>query len=153
MDSTNSKKKGARKKTPSPRRDGREAAVQFLYGHDIQGETEFSDELMDQFWELRLAKPIAREFAKELVQGVSANLTAIDSAIESSLENYSFSRLTNVERSILRLGAFEILFTNETPHQVAINEGIEIAKRLGNEDSPGFVNGILDRVFRNHNDT
>ncbi len=148
MDSSGSRKKKTKKKAPSPRRDGREAAVQFLYGTEIQKELEVTDEQLDEFWELRLTKPFAREFAAELVKGIAKELPLIDEAIKDSLENYSFGRLANVDRNILRLGAYEILFADHIPAQAAINEAIEVAKRLGNEDSPAFINGILDRILQ-----
>ncbi|MAB76896.1 MAG: hypothetical protein CMO47_10630, partial [Verrucomicrobiales bacterium] len=103
MDSANSRKKNSKKKAPSPRRDGREAAVQFLYGNEIQGETEITDGKLHEFWELRLTKTFARDFAAELVKGIARELPLIDEAIEDSLENYSFGRLANVDRNILRL--------------------------------------------------
>ena len=150
MDSSSSRKKKTQQKTPSPRRDGREAAVQFLYGTKIQKELEITDEQLDEFWELRSAKPFAREFAAELVKGIAEELPLVDEAIRDSLENYSFGRLANVDRNILRLGAYEILFADHIPAQAAINEAIEVAKRLGNEDSPAFINGILDRILQTH---
>jgi len=122
--------------------------VQFLYGTEIQKELEVTDERLDEFWELRLTKPFAREFAAELVKGIAKELPLIDEAIKDSLENYSFGRLANVDRNILRLGAYEIFFADHIPAQAAINEAIEVAKRLGNEDSPAFVNGILDRILQ-----
>jgi N utilization substance protein B len=148
MDSSGSSKKKPKKKAPSPRRDGREAAVQYLYGNDIQGDIDYSDEKFAEFWELRLAKSFAREFATELVLGVRNYQSKIDSAIRQTLENFAFQRLTAVDRNILRLGVYEILFSDHIPAQAAINEAIEIAKRFGGEDSPKFVNGILDKIYR-----
>ncbi|NLT71193.1 MAG: transcription antitermination factor NusB [Verrucomicrobiaceae bacterium] len=148
MDSSNSRAKTARKKAPSPRRDGREAALQFLYGNDIQGILDGSPEAIAAFWKLRDAKPAVREFATELIAGVMEHLSQIDSAIRNQLENFSFQRLTAVDRNILRLGAFEILHANYIPPQAAINEAIEIAKRFGSDDSARFVNGILDKILK-----
>ena len=148
MDSSNSREQTTKKKAPSPRRDGREAAVQFLYANDIQGIIDYSPEKLDDFWELRDAKPFVREFAAELIVGVLENLTGIDAAIRNQLENFSFQRLAAVDRNILRLGAFEILHANHIPPQAAINEAIEIAKRFGTDDSARFVNGILDKILK-----
>lgn len=146
MDSPNPKKK-TKKKPPSPRRDGREAAVQYLYGNDVQGEVDFSSDSMEEFWELRLAKDVAREFATQLILGVRDQAPKIDGAIRSTLENFAFHRLTPVDRNILRVGTFEVLFADYIPAQAAINEAVEIAKRFGGEDSPKFINGILDRIY------
>ncbi len=122
--------------------------MQFLYGTEIQGEFDVTDEQLTEFWELRLTKSFARDFASELVKGIAKELPLIDEAIRDCLENYNFGRLANVDRNILRVGAYEILFADYIPPQAAINEAIEVAKRLGNEDSPSFVNGILDRILQ-----
>ena len=150
MDSANSRKKNSKKKAPSPRRDGREAAVQFLYGNEIQGDTGITDRKMEEFWELRLTKTVARKFATELVKGIARELPRIDETIKNSLENYSYGRLANVDRNILRLATYEIIFADHIPGQAAINEAIEVAKRLSSEDSPSFINGILDRILQVH---
>lgn len=146
MDSPDSKKKTRKK--PSPRRDGREAAVQYLYGNDVQGEIDFSSEALDRFWQLRLAREPAREFATGLILGVRDHAADLDAAIRERLENFAFQRLTPVDRNILRVGAFEILYADHIPAEAAINEAVEIAKRFGGEESPRFINGILDRIFR-----
>ncbi|MEM1441476.1 MAG: transcription antitermination factor NusB [Verrucomicrobiota bacterium] len=150
MDSPDSPKKKTKKKPPSPRRDGREAAVQYLYGHDLQGEVDFSDEALEAFWELRLAKPAAQDFAITIIAGVRDHLPDLDDAIRATLENFAFQRLTPVDRNILRVGAYEVLFADEIPWQVAINEAVEVAKRFGGEESPGFINGILDTLRQTH---
>lgn len=147
MDSKDSRKSKPKKKAPSPRRDGREAVVQYLYGNDIQSEVDFSPEKIEEFWEIRLARQFAKDFAGELLLGIRDRLTEIDATIREHLENYSFHRLTAIDRSILRLGTYEILFADYIPAQAAINEAIEIAKRFGTEDSPKFVNGILDAIL------
>ncbi|HRQ89566.1 MAG TPA: transcription antitermination factor NusB, partial [Bacteroidia bacterium] len=137
-----------KKKAPSPRRDGREAAVQFLYGHEAQGELDTSAKTFERFWTLRDAKAPVREFAEQIVRGFAAHADEIDETIRRHLENYSFQRLSAVDRNILRVGAYEILHATHIPAQAAINEAIEIAKRFGSEDSAGFVNGVLDRILK-----
>ena len=139
----------SKKKKPSPRRDGREAAVQFLFGHDVQESSEVEASDIKKFWELRHAKDFARDFATELIQGTLANLSEIDETIRSVLENYKLHRLTLVDRNILRLGVYEMCFSDHIPPPAALNEAIEIAKRFGTEDSPRFVNGILDKILKN----
>lgn len=151
MDSPPPRDLKPKKKAPSPRRDGREAAVQFLYGNEVQGTVEVTPEKLAAFWELRDARPVVREFAEELIRGVTDHAGEIDSAIRTQLENYSLQRLAAVDRNILRLGAYEVLFSSHIPPQAAINEAIEIAKRFGTEDSPRFVNGILDRILKGGN--
>jgi N utilization substance protein B len=122
--------------------------VQYLFSSDLRGEIDFSQGALDEFWELRQAKSFAREFARDLVVGVGEHLSEIDSMIRETLENYAFQRLSAVDRNILRLGAFEVLFSEHIPPEAAINEAIEIAKRFGGEESPKFVNGILDRIYQ-----
>ncbi len=148
MDSSGKSDNKSKKKAPSPRRDGREAAVQYLYGNDISGEVDFSPERIAEFWGIRLAKSFAQEFTTELLTGIQDHLPEIDRSIRERLDNFAFERLTAVDRNILRLGAFEILFADHIPPQAAINEAIEIAKRFGTEESPKFINGILDKILK-----
>lgn len=134
---------------PSPRRDGREAAVQFLFANETPAEDfESEHEVIELFWTLRTAKAKAKQFAEQLIMGVRAHQEEIDEKIKDSLTNFNFDRLTAVDRSILRLGTFEICFFDEVPGPVALNESIEIAKRFGTEDSAKFVNGVLDRILK-----
>lgn len=129
------------------RREGREAAVQFLFCSDINPELTPGD--IDGFFDtIRPASPRVREFAKVLAAGVCEHRAAIDTAIEDHTENYKLDRLSAVDRSILRLAIYEILFRDDVPNAVAINEAIEVAKRFGTEESGRFVNGILDGLRR-----
>lgn len=148
MDSSPTRSQKQKKSKPSPRRDGREAAVQFLFGTDLQGELGGSPEAFETFWELRQARSFAKDFATEIVRGVLEHLPEIDKLIRDRLENFAFHRLTLVDRNILRVGTYEIVFNKEIPSPVALNEAIEIAKRFGTDDSPRFVNGILDKVLK-----
>ena len=126
------------------RREGREAAVQYLYHHDLNsGENAGTP---DDFWELRPAKPNVREFATQLVAGVQEHAAEIDKRISRYAENYQLSRMLAVDRNILRLAIYEMNFAQDVPPVVAINEAIEIAKKFGAEDSSRFINGILDRA-------
>lgn len=122
--------------------------MQFLYGNEAQGTPELTPERLAAFWALRDARMPVREFAETLIEGVVAKLPEIDEALVSCLENYSLPRLSAVDRNLLRLGAYEVLFATHIPPQAAINEAIEIAKRFGTEDSPRFVNGVLDRILK-----
>lgn len=126
------------------RREGREAAVQFLFQRDLntgaQGEQEAA------FWELRPATKNVRDFSDALVRGVLENQAAIDERIRKYAANYELHRIAVVDRNILRVAIYEMLFCNDVPPVVSINEAIEIAKRYGTEESGRFVNGILDRV-------
>ena len=126
------------------RREGREAAVQFLFQHDLNAGTQAEQETA--FWDLRPSTKNVRDFSEALVRGVLANQAAIDERIRKYTANYELHRIAVVDRNILRVAIYEMLFCNDVPPVVSINEAIEIAKRYGAEESGRFVNGILDRV-------
>jgi len=87
-----------------------------------------------------------REFAQPLIEGMVAHLPEIDERICRYCENYEFHRIAAVDRNVLRLAIYEMLYRDDIPPVVSINEAIELAKTFGGVDSGGFVNGILDRV-------
>jgi transcription antitermination protein NusB len=128
----------------SKRREGREAAVQYLYQLEIHGDR--AADLTGDFWNMCEAKPAVREFAGNLIAGVNAHIADVDERIKKYAINFEIGRLAAVDRNILRLAIYEMLFCMETPPIVAINEALEIAKKFGGEDSARFVNGILDKV-------
>ena len=129
------------------RREGREAAVQFLFQDDLnKTDSAALQEALAEFWKLRESAAKTREFATELIRGVFENHEAIDEHIKRVTANYELHRIAAVDRNILRVALYEMLYTNEVPPVVCINEAIEIAKRFGSEESGRFVNGILDRL-------
>jgi transcription antitermination protein NusB len=128
----------------SKRREGREAAVQYLYQLEIHGDRK-ADLLVD-FWNFRETKPAVREYANNLIAGVVAHLDEVDVLLKKYLQNFEIGRLAAVDRNVLRLAIHEMFHCMETPPVVAINEAIEIAKKFGGEDSGRFVNGILDKL-------
>ena len=89
------------------------------------------------------------EFARSLVAGVRRNRSELDPLLAKTADNWSLERMAATDRNVLRLGAYEILYT-ETPDRVAINEAVELAKRFGIAQSAQFVNGILDRFLEGH---
>jgi N utilization substance protein B len=126
------------------RREGREVAVQYLFQHDLNAAADTAKD--EAFWELRPSAKDVREFGEALVKGVLENQAAIDERIRKCTANYELHRIAVVDRNILRVAIYEMLFCNDVPPVVSINEAIEIAKRFGTEESGRFVNGILDRV-------
>ena len=126
------------------RRQAREAALQALFMLDFRSDWEIDPVVLcfDHFSVSQAAKP----YAQSLVEGVKQNLSKIDSQITRASEHWSINRMSRVDRSILRLATFEISFLDEIPANVAINEAIEVAKRFGADESPLFVNGVLDKV-------
>jgi len=129
------------------RREGREAAVQFLFQDDLNktDPTAIADAL-EQFWAMRESSVRTRQFATALIHGVLEKHDAIDEHIKKVTANYELHRIAPVDRNILRVAIYEMLYSSEVPPVVCINEAIEIAKRFGSEDSGRFVNGILDRL-------
>jgi N utilization substance protein B len=126
------------------RRMARQAAIQFHFWRDLHGDG--APENMDDFWEFCPAKPTVREFAQPLIDGMVAHLPEIDERISRYCENFNLRRIAPVDRNVLRLAIFEMLYRDDIPPVVSINEAIELAKTFGGPDSGGFVNGILDRV-------
>ena len=132
------------------RRDGREAAIQYLYQLDLNAR-DFSARQED-FWKLQKGEEgeeldaSTRAYAEQLVAGVTSRLEEVDRLIEKYAANYKLERIAAVDRNIIRLAIYEMFHCEDVPPVVAINEAIEIAKRFGSEESGKFVNGILDRV-------
>jgi N utilization substance protein B len=126
------------------RREGREAAVQFLVYCDLNRGAGLSSAA--EFWDLRPAGNAIRVFALKLIEGVLEKRAEVDERISRYAENYELGRLAVVDRNILRLAIYEMLHRRDIPPIVSINEAVEIAKRFGSQESGRFVNGILDRV-------
>ncbi len=140
---------------PGIRRVAREVAIQYLFSHELNKIPEVTDTAdgsrdseSDPFWELRPTRTRERAFAEGLLKGLAQESQHIDSTLAAAIDNYSFHRLAAVDRNILRLATYEILFRDDIPVPVSINEAVEIAKRFGTEDSAKFVNGVLDRISK-----
>lgn len=126
------------------RRTAREQVVQALYSLDHNA-PELTETVTLARDDLSLSGP-AQAFADEILRGVMSHLSAIDQRIQELSKNWALNRIGRIELAILRLAAFELMFRSDIPANVTINEAIEIAKRFGTEDSPAFVNGILDEL-------
>ncbi len=129
------------------RRDGRQAAIQFLYQLDTHS-PEDVEVALEAFWKQNEVPKKTAEFAGPLVRGVLAKKPEVDAKIRTLADNWDFERLAVVDRNILRLAIYEMLFCPEIPPVVSINEAIEIAKKFGTAESGKFVNGLLDRAKR-----
>jgi N utilization substance protein B len=124
---------------------GREIALQVLY--QTEQNPGLSVEEIARFVERRLrGDQKLCEFAEALITGVQANQPRIDGLISQVAENWRLDRMAAIDRNILRLGAYEMLFCPDVPTKVAINEALELAKRYSTAQSSRFVNGILDRL-------
>lgn len=121
------------------------AVVSLLYAYDLgnQSIADFSDEILEE----KKIRNKQRDFALDLFKGVTEHLGAVDEAIVKHLKDWDFERLGSIERATLRLGAYEIMF-GELDSAVVINEAIEITKAFGTEQSPKFINGVLDAIAK-----
>ncbi len=136
------------------RRQAREHALQALYQCDCL--QDWSKEAIELYFECFHGQDesdinssegeVSHQFARSLISGVISNLTTIDLCISSSSQNWSLNRMSRVDRNILRVATYELAFLPEIPPNVSINEAIEVAKKYAADDSPMFVNGVLDKI-------
>lgn len=124
----------------------REAALKILYQLDVT--KDLPAEGIKIFFRSHRIAVNSKAFVTQLVEGTAAHLPQIDELIAKHAANWSLERMAMVDRNILRLALFEILFFDETPPKVAINEAVELAKRFGSFESGKFVNGILDSIHK-----
>jgi transcription antitermination protein NusB len=125
------------------RRQARRQALDILFQADVTGS---DPHLVLEGWE-RVGKPVD-PFAGELVEGVAAHRSEIDGHLERLAEDWTVHRMASLDRSILRIACFELLYQPDTPPGAAIDEAVQAAKELSTEDSSRFVNGILGRFVR-----
>jgi transcription antitermination protein NusB len=125
----------------------REVALQLLFQRDSNPDV--PRPVIEQFARDRLGNPTAETFCLALYDGVIQHLKGIDARIAAASENWRLQRMAACDRNVLRLGTYEIVYaTPQMPGAVALDEAIELVRRYGSEDSPSFVNGVLDKVFR-----
>ncbi|TRZ57224.1 MAG: transcription antitermination factor NusB [Streptomycetaceae bacterium] len=130
----------------SARSKARKAALDLLYEADIRGTNAVETlNLRDVIEEGPDARPI-REYTRELVNGVGENFRKIDELITTYARGWDMDRLPAVDRNILRLGIYEILWSTTIPDGVAIDEALTLAKELSTDDSAGFIHGVLGRI-------
>lgn len=129
------------------RRKARECALQMLFQFDITQQS--PQELLETYWgEMTEATSDVQEFANALVVGVIAHLEEIDNRIMERTEHWRLSRMSIVDRNLMRLAVYEFLHLPSTPKTVAINEALEIARRFSTPEATQFINGILDAIKR-----
>lgn len=125
----------------------REFALQILYQMDITKDS--PQECLDNLWQAREEEEIEdslKNFTAALVNGVADNLQSIDAKISQYAANWKLERMAVIDRNILRMGCFELLFLNDIPPKVSINEAVELAKKYSGLEAGKFVNAILDKV-------
>jgi transcription antitermination protein NusB len=128
------------------RSKARKRAVDVLYEADVRG----ADPVATLAERVALAEPPVNQFTVELVAGVHANRARIDEILGDYAEGWTVQRMPDVDRAVLRLGVYELLWRADVPDAVVIDEAVELAKSLSTGESPRFVNGVLARVLRDH---
>ena len=128
------------------RSQGREAALKILYQLDVTKDG--PEKGLDIFFKHHRVSVNVRPFVTRLVEGACQRMAEIDSVLAKHATHWSLERMPMVDRNILRLGVFELLFDPETPPKVVINEAVELAKDFGTPDSGKFVNGVLDSIYK-----
>ena len=126
------------------RRRSRESALQVLYQLDIKKQD--TSRAIAQWKEYFSPNEERDEFVERIVLGVLKHCMEIDRLIEQCSENWRLDRMSVIDRNILRMAAFELLYCEEIPPKVTLNEAIDLGKRYGSGDSGSFINGILDRI-------
>lgn len=137
------------------RRKAREYALQFLYGIDLvalEPEKQKKYDLfrgLDEFWKgAGETEQDVKTFAEDLIKGTIDHLPEVDPLIEKAVDKWKLLRMAAIDRNIIRVAAYEILFRDDIPDAVSINEALEIAKRFSTAESAAFINGILDRISK-----
>ncbi|MFH1858123.1 MAG: transcription antitermination factor NusB [Candidatus Omnitrophota bacterium] len=124
----------------------RELALMALYQTEIAKLP--AEDSLKVFWEAQKADEEIKDFASSLVTGTIGHQKQIDEIISRHADNWKLSRMAAVDRNILRLAAYELLFVKEIPPKVSLNEAVELAKKFGDVESGRFVNGILDQISK-----
>ncbi len=132
------------------RTKARELAMQALFQLDAQGENALA--VMDDFFAINSDDELIRKQAKQWALGAWKELDICDNLIQSVASGWQLPRISAVERSILRVSTYQLLECPEIPHKVVINEGIEMAKKFSSQQSPGFINGVLDAIRKKISD-
>lgn len=137
------------------RRRSREVALQILYGMEMTGYS--PDEAVSSYYEFLITNEdkdssallLIRPFTERLVNGVYLHRHEIDEALRAASEHWRLDRMPVVDRNILRIALFEMLYCPDVPPKVSINEAIDIGKKFGSEESGSFINGVLDHILGN----
>jgi N utilization substance protein B len=130
------------------RTSGREAALQMLFAVDAAKHP--AARIIEDFWREFPGDAEGRPYADETLRGVLEQRDALDEMIKASSSKWRLERMNPIDRNILRLGVYELVHRTEIPLAVIIDEGVELAKRYGGDNSPKFVNGVLDELAKTH---
>ena len=128
------------------RRAARELALKFLYQAEFNSNS--SDSELNSFCERANVSEEIQDFTQTLIKNIFFHKKEVDGLLKKISANWVPDRMAMIDKNILRLGICELLFDSTTPPKVVINEAVEIAKKFGTEESPDFINGILDKVYK-----
>lgn len=130
------------------RRKARESALQVLFQFDFHAGEQM--ELIRRYWENNPCPEEARAFAEQLVLGTLEHLQEIDDLISTHALHWKPERFFAIDRNVMRIACYEILYREDIPVRVSIDEALEVAKKFSTEDSAKFINGILDKIAKSH---
>lgn len=131
------------------RTQGREIALQILYQYEMNPES--VEPLIQSYWENQHEiDPEVREFAEKLVRGTVEHLKEIDPIISAATEHWQLDRMAVIDRNVMRCATYELLFMDDIPPKVTINEAVNLAKKFSQIESGKFVNGVLDKICHTH---
>jgi N utilization substance protein B len=122
--------------------------LQILYARESRDPATPLADVLAEFIAHRRIRPESLEYMRRLIATLDASAAAIDTAVEGALDNWTLRRLAAIDRNVLRIGTAEILYHADVPRLAAIQEAIHLAEKYGTEESPRFVNGVLDAVMR-----
>ncbi|MCL2669807.1 MAG: transcription antitermination factor NusB [Syntrophaceae bacterium] len=128
------------------RRKAREVTLQVLYGLDVQPQIS-AEEAISHFWAHFEGSEEAKSFSAQLIAGAWNHREQIDELISGSSENWTMARMSRVDKSILRMAVYELLYCRDIPPKVTLNEAVDLGKIYGSENSGAFINGILDALY------
>lgn len=128
------------------RHKARRWTLQILYAWEVRGRERPLEEDAEEFFSRRQLASQTREYAEALIAALSHNLTEVDATLAGAAENWDLERMSIIDRNILRMAIAELVYVEDVPWKVAIDEAITLASRYGGADSPRFVNGVLDAL-------
>lgn len=132
------------------RRKARELALKMLYQMEVNGDS--ANAALEKYVKVFPYQDDVVGYARFLLNGVKKEQNKVDGFIEEASEHWKISRITYVDKNILRIAVFEMLYSPDIPPKVAIDEALEMGKKFGSEDSKDFINGVLDRILREYYD-
>ena len=129
------------------RSEARKSSLKILYQIEISKIS--AESALSDYFSQNQVSSAHREFAEFLVKNIISHIPQLDNIISKYAKNWELPRIAIIDKNILRIGIFELLYTEDIPPKVSINEAVELAKTFGDLDSPRFINGILDSVYKN----